>query len=127
VWIALNPSTADEQTLDPTLKRIKDFSSRWGYNGFHMLNLFAFRATDPKVMKKADDPIGPENDKYLLQFCSESARVIACWGDHGTHMARASKVQKILRGLDVYYLKFTAKGNPGHPLYIHGDTNLVKL
>ena len=71
-WIALNPSTADENQLDPTLRRIRGFSAAWGYNSFMMLNAFAFRATDPKEMERAADPNGPENDAYLL---AETAKV----------------------------------------------------
>ena len=64
-WIALNPSTADENQLDPTLRRIRGYTRDMGCNTFYMLNLFAYRATDPKVMRAAEDPIGPENDYWI--------------------------------------------------------------
>jgi hypothetical protein len=91
-WIGLNPSTADELELDRTLKRIKSFSTLWGYNTFHMLNLFAFRATDPEIMKKQPDPVGPDNDRCLSGFCSKSKCIVAVWGNHGNHIDRSETV-----------------------------------
>ena len=67
-WICLNPSTADEHQLDPTLRRIRDFSAVWGYAFFVMLNLFAWRATDPAGIKAAADPIGPDNDRWIAHW-----------------------------------------------------------
>src|SRR5258708_35249268 len=82
-WIALNPSTADEVTLDQTLATVCRYSKKWGSSEVIMLNLFAFRATDPRNLKRAEDPIGPDNDRHLLTEVSAAERVIACWGDHG--------------------------------------------
>ena len=59
--IGLNPSTADETTNDPTVRRCIGFSRRWGFAGLEMLNLFAFRATDPRVMLRAFNPVGARN------------------------------------------------------------------
>ncbi len=70
VFIGLNPSTADETKDDPTIRRCIGFAKRWGYAAFCMMNLFAYRTRDPFVMKAQEDPVGVENDKYLLQICS---------------------------------------------------------
>ena len=75
-WIALNPSTADENQLDPTLRRIRGYTRDMGCNTFYMLNLFAYRATDPKVMRAAEDPIGPENDYWIKKIAMESEMVV---------------------------------------------------
>jgi hypothetical protein len=63
--IGLNPSTADHRKLDPTLRRVRNFAQKWGLGGFVMLNLFAYRATEPRDMKRAEDPVGPKNDRYI--------------------------------------------------------------
>jgi hypothetical protein len=95
-WIGLNPSTADEQQLDPTLRRVRSFTPRMGYHRFVMLNLFAYRATDPKIMLAACDPVGTDNDRWILDTCRHAAAVVCCWGSHGTHLDRARRVLDLL-------------------------------
>lgn len=118
VWIALNPSTADENQLDPTLRRIKGFSADWGFNEFMMLNAFAFRATDPREMEAAADPIGPENDKYILQECEKAELIVCAWGTHCALGARHEKLLAMLRPYPIHYLRLTSGGYPSHPLYL---------
>lgn len=123
MWIGLNPSTADEAKLDPTLRRILGFSKDWGYSGFVMTNLFAFRATDPKNMKALKgDPVGPDNDGHLLDIARESSLIICCWGVHGAHMARDRSVLDLLcrwgHGPKLHALRVLSGGAPGHPLYL---------
>ncbi|MCF7686936.1 MAG: DUF1643 domain-containing protein [Cephaloticoccus sp.] len=126
MWIGLNPSTADEQKLDPTLTRIRSFSEREGYDGFLMTNIFGFRATDPKEMQRATDPIGPENDQALLAAAERCDRVVAAWGAHGVHQDRALAVAKLLSRHTLWCLGTTKDGFPRHPLYIKGDQPLVR-
>lgn len=123
-WIGLNPSTADEQALDPTLRRVLAFSNGWGYGRFTMLNLFAYRATRPIEMKLAQDPIGPENDEHIRRVARDSRLVIAAWGTNGGHRGRDEEVVELLRGVGCYVgcLGTTQQGHPRHPLYIKGDT-----
>lgn len=118
MWVCLNPSTADETQLDPTLTRILGYSRREGYDGFIMTNLFAWRATDPKHMKAAADPVGPDNDRWLLDCAKRSGRVVAAWGSHGSHQNRATHVCQLLRNFDLVCLTRNADGAPGHPLYL---------
>jgi len=122
-FIGLNPSTADENQLDPTLRRIKGFASGWGFGSFTMLNLFAFRATDPRVMKAQFEPIGPDNNKHILDVCSTAGIIIACWGTHGSFLKRSKKVMKLLEENSVIpkYLQMTKAGEPSHPLYLKKD------
>jgi hypothetical protein len=82
-FIGLNPSTADETQDDPTIRRCIGFAKSWGFRGMMMLNLFAFRATDPKDMKAAADPIGPDNDRHIRVASSILPQTICCWGTHG--------------------------------------------
>ena len=117
-WIALNPSTADENQLDPTLRRIKAYSKSWGYNGFMMLNAFAFRATDPKVMEEAADPTGPDNDKWILEETAKADKVFCCWGTHAKLNNRHNELLSLLKDRPLYYLRLTKDGFPSHPLYL---------
>lgn len=124
VMLMLNPSTADETKNDPTVERCERRARGGGFGGLIVLNIFAFRATDPADMKAAADPIGPENDDYLTaHFIRANAiggTVCAAWGVHGSHLNRAARVLEMARHLDVdlMCLKQTKEGHPGHPLYI---------
>jgi len=116
-WIGLNPSTADEFTLDQTLAAVCRYSRKWGFTQVVMLNLFAFRATDPRDLKRATDPIGPENDKHLQAEVCSADRVIACWGDYGRFLARDRQVSDVL-GVPFQCLVINRSGAPHHPLYL---------
>lgn len=118
MWIGLNPSTADEKQLDPTLTRILGYSLREGYDGFIMTNLFAWRATEPKDMKASPDPIGPDNDRRLLECARRCGKVVAAWGSHGSFMERDVQVCALLKDFEMVCLSRNADGGPGHPLYL---------
>ena len=116
LFVGLNPSTADETLDDPTIRRCISFARDWGYARLHMANLFAFRATAPRDMKNASDPVGPENDRHLLALANDSALTVAAWGVHGTFGGRHNAVRGMLPRL--HYLRLTKDGHPGHPLYL---------
>lgn len=122
-FIGLNPSTADETNDDPTIRRCIGFAKRWGFSGLYMLNLFAFRSTDPTGLKTANDPVGPENNLHLMRICDSAELVIAAWGVHGTYLDRHKKVLSLLGPL--HCLGTTKDGHPKHPLYLAGDTEPV--
>lgn len=123
-FIGLNPSTADESRLDPTLRRCLRFSNDWGYGSFVMLNLFAFRSTDPMAMKRAPSPVGPENDRHLKVYTASADLTVACWGTHGCYNRRDEIVKIFLRewGVNVHHLGLTLAGCPKHPLYLPSTT-----
>lgn len=123
-FIGLNPSTADENGPDPTVKRCMEYAKRWGYGRFLMLNLFAFRSTDPKVMLSAPHPIGSDNDLYLRERGINADLVVAAWGNHGLHRDRWITVYEMIPCLHV--LTLTQKGQPHHPLYLRGDLQPVR-
>lgn len=127
IIIGLNPSTADEVQDDPTIRRCVGFAQREGCGRLIMLNLFAFRATDPKVMKAAADPVGPDNDLHLMQETTAPGTrlVIAAWGTHGKFRGRGGKVKWLLRTVPMYALNVTKDGHPGHPLYLPADAPLI--
>lgn len=121
-WVnfcCLNPSKADAKVNDPSFTRMVNFARSWGFDGLIVTNLFAFRATDPRDMKAADDPVGPLNDSALLEASLMAKKTVAAWGAHGTFKGRDQKVRAMLQSL--HYLRLTKDGHPGHPLYLPCD------
>lgn len=117
VVIGLNPSTATAEIDDPTVQRCQGFARRWGHGGLVMLNLFAWRSTNPKVLTGLADPVGPDNDQWLLQ--ETTGRTTLCaWGNHGALRGRARAVCRLLAGRDLRCLGITNAQAPRHPLYI---------
>lgn len=123
MFVGLNPSTADETADDPTIRRCVTFAKRWGYAALCMTNLFAYRATQPKKMLSAADPVGPENDAVLINLAADAGVIVAAWGTHGVHLGRGARVQVMLPALHV--LRLTREGFPGHPLYLPGTLTPV--
>lgn len=117
MFIGLNPSTADEVNNDPTVRRCIDYAKRWGYGAMCMMNAFAFRATDPAVMKAHPDPVGEKNDYWLKEMALEAGIIIAAWGLHGKHLDRQASILKLLPH-PIHCLTTTKDGTPGHPLYL---------
>ena len=131
VFVMLNPSTADAQVDDPTITRCVNFAESWGYGNLYVVNVFAFRATDPKDLRKAADPVGPAND-LIIRACAASHRksVIAAWGSEIRHWPmREAHVLEVLRQAladePLLCLGATRDGFPRHPLYLKGDTKPV--
>jgi len=115
-FVGLNPSTADEYKNDPTVRRCITYAREWGYSGLIMLNLFAFRSTDPNQLYDIKDPIGPDNDFHLRSASSKSRITVVAWGTHRSGISRAKDVLKLLR--DPHCLALTKSGAPRHPLYL---------
>ena len=126
VFIMLNPSTADENEDDPTIRRCMNYARSWGYGGIKVVNLFAYRATNPKELKNVNDPIGPLNNQYIFDAVNTSDMVIAAWGTHGRLHNRDEKVIRIFQG-KLQYLDLTKGGHPRHPLYLKADLKPRKL
>ena len=123
LFVLLNPSTADERVNDPTIRRCIAFARSWGFGGVEIVNIFAYRSTDPAALREIPDPIGPRNDYHIKAARRRSTRCIAAWGNHGTHLDRAARVLRTLHRLgDVDCLCRTKTGQPGHPLYISSKT-----
>ena len=123
MFIGLNPSTADETLDDPTVRRCINYSKNWGYAGLCMTNLFAFRATSPKEMKAQVDPVGPDNDQYLLDMAECAGIIIAAWGINGCHNGRDKEVVRMIGNL--HHLGLSKDGHPRHPLYLKNDLKPV--
>ena len=113
----LNPSTADGYKDDPTVKKCCDYAKAWEYGGIDIVNLYAFRATDPKQLATISDPIGPENESYLRQAIMENRITILAWGRHGLERSRWF-FENVLMRYKFFYLKINQDGTPSHPLYL---------
>jgi len=122
LFVLLNPSTADATVDDPTNRRGMHFARDWGAGSCVFVNLFAFRTPDPKEMKAAADPIGPDNDRHILEQACFSDCIIAAWGSDGSFKGRAFMVRKLLKEFKLYSLGLTKKGEPRHPLFLPGNT-----
>jgi hypothetical protein len=119
-FLMLNPSTADEHVLDPTLRRCLGFAQVWGYGRMEIINLFALRATNPKQLYTHPYPEGPENDSWISLVASRAEQVVCGWGTHGEYRDRATCValQLIENGVPMFCLGTTKGGMPKHPLYL---------
>lgn len=126
-WLLLNPSTADESEDDPTIRRCIGFTRDWGFDGLCVTNLFAFRATDPAVMKAAGDPVGDDNDYWICVCLGVSELVIAAWGIDGAFQKRDEAIRVLLSAIQkpLHVLKLNKDGSPLHPLYAKGDLQPV--
>lgn len=123
-WVMLNPSTADADVDDPTIRRCIGFAKLWGAGRIDVVNLFALRATDPEQLKTVTDRIGPQND-HVLSTKFDNEIVVAAWGTKGSWWGRSGEVLPMLqRNHTVFYLGLTANGEPAHPLYLPADAPL---
>jgi len=119
----MNPSTANEDVDDPTIRRCVRFAHAWGHGGIVVVNLFAWRATYPAELLQAADPIGPDNDNWIEAERGRCARLVCAWGDPPLRLQdRADAVADML-GITACF-GFTKSGNPRHPLYLRGDAPL---
>ncbi len=125
LFIGLNPSTADESNNDPTISRCINFAKAWGYGGLCMANLFAYRATEPRIMMLTDNPIGPENDQILFDLASKAHVVVAAWGNHGSFKGRSVQISRWIQNLRC--LGVNKSGEPAHPLYLKSSSELISL
>jgi hypothetical protein len=124
-FVMLNPSTADACRDDPTIRRCAAFARRWGYGGIEVVNLFALRATDPRALDTADDPIGPNNDRYVRRALAAARTLVLAWGARGVTGDRATSAGRLVSLRRSRCLGLTRSGEPRHPLYLKSDARLV--
>lgn len=122
-WVMLNPSTADANINDPTIRRCIGFAKAWGYGGIVVVNQYALRATDPKELRLHPDPVGPDNDAELVRVAETYPLIMLAWGTKAS-LERTTVVQRILRrvyeqpGGKCAVLGWTKDCHPLHPLYV---------
>lgn len=128
VFVMLNPSTADATVDDPTIIRCRNFAQDWGYDALHVVNLCAFRATDPKVMRRAWNPVGRENDEHLHRAADlvrwHDGLLVAAWGANADQR-RVHEAIDALGVVEIHHLGLTKGGHPRHPLYLRRDAKPV--
>lgn len=127
VFVMLNPSRADAETEDPTMRRCIGFARDLGFGGMTALNLFAYRTPHPAALKAAADPVGPDNEAHLERALSGGGTIVAAWGAHGTFGGRARHFLERARRhrTTLSCLGLTAQGHPRHPLYVKAESKLA--
>ena len=129
LFVMLNPSTADASVDDPTIRRCIGFAQRWGYARLTVGNLYAYRATDPRELDDAAgagvDPVGPENDDWLLRLSGGADEVIAAWGTKASAAREARVLRRLAPWCTINCLGTTKSGQPKHPLYLPNKTRRV--
>lgn len=125
LWCMLNPSTADELVLDPTLTRVDRFTARLGYARWEVVNVFALRSTDPAGLHHIADPVGPDNDRVIAERMDAAAVIVVGWGAFPLAAERARQVVKMAAGKLLHCLGTTQAGWPRHPLYLRSTAELA--
>jgi hypothetical protein len=134
-FVLLNPSTADAETDDPTVRRCMKFAQRWGYGSAWVVNLFAYRATDPKMLRQGTDHPRSEpgdanrNVREIISKCRASDRVVLAWGTYGSTLGAGRVMADKIRNEVAPQHKLmcfgtTKDGHPKHPLYLPADQSL---
>jgi hypothetical protein len=122
-FVGLNPSTADATQDDPTIRRCIRYARKWGFARLKMVNLYAYRATDPRELGKAEkagiDIVGPENDHVISLAFGGSDKIVAAWG--ALYDARVAQFAEDFGGWQMWALGLTTNGDPRHPLYMRAD------
>lgn len=119
----LNPSKADAEVNDPTIRRCIGFAQAWGYGSLDVVNLFAYRATKPKDLRQAVDPVGESCDRILIESARSAQMILLAWGNHGQYQKRGQDVIRLLAELEpLHCLGQTQTGEPRHPLYLKRET-----
>lgn len=128
LFVMLNPSTADHNVDDPTIRRCINFAKNWGVGSLEVVNLFGYRATDPDELKKAADPIGPDNDIHIQRAALQSDKIILAWGTKEYLLGRNKKVMEdVLFSYKTHCLDISKNGHPKHPLYISANREPIMI
>jgi len=123
MFVCLNPSTADANQDDPTLRRLIRFAYDLRYGGLYLGNLFAYRSKYPSDLRYRPYSVGPENDQHLMIMADICSQVVFAWGNDGALRDRYKEVVPMLP--NALCFGKTAAGHPKHPLYIAKNTELI--
>lgn len=131
LFVMLNPSTADGETDDPTIRRCAGFARAWKFERLEVVNLYAYRATKPADLfafqAQGGDPIGWENSEIIEQAARDSGLVVCAWGANADNAFHVEEVRGWMRDRPHFALGFTKDGYPRHPLYVRMDAQLVPM
>ena len=127
LFVMLNPSTADAEVDDATIRSCARLCRSWGFGSFEVVNLFGWRATDPGELAKAADPVGPNNLDVIEAAIVRCDMAICAWGAHSMAVPRAHAMFGMIQDYRpvALCLGTTKSGAPKHPLYIKTGTALV--
>jgi len=125
MFIGLNPSTANDVSDDPTIRRVKTISNNLGYGGFYMMNCFPYVSTDPKKLYDCNHSV--LNEEWLRSTAIKCQDVIFAWGNF--EVVRKLGVDYILSCIFPYAkaLQINKNGSPKHPLYVKSNIQPVKF
>lgn len=123
LFVMLNPSRADAELDDPTIRRCIAFGSSWNFRRLTVANVYALRSTNPGKLGLVEDPVGPLCDYWLERLAREANEVVVAWGASWPITdERLHRVLELLVPADVQCLGLTRDGHPRHPLYLKRDT-----
>jgi hypothetical protein len=118
LWIGMNPSTAEADVDDPTVRREMLFTRAMGFDVYVKANLMDYRATDPKALPTAS-PRSEGNLSCIESLAAEAGRVVLAWGALPKRFRRyADDALALLSGRQLFCMGKTADGSPRHPLYL---------
>lgn len=117
-FVMLNPSTADADKNDPTIRRCIGFAQAWSFGRLDVVNLFALRSPRPSMLTRAAAPVGPDNDKWITAVTSAAATVIVAWGANPNAAGRHSIMHAVAKTTVLHCLGVTQSGQPRHPLFV---------
>lgn len=125
VFCGLNPSTADANVNDHTVRKDIGFAQRWGYGRILKVNAYGYRATEPADMKRAAkagvDIVGPENNEALIAAArlarSSGGLFVVAWGAN-IDPHRQHDVAALLSDVELWCFEINGDGSPKHELYI---------
>lgn len=133
--VMLNPSTAGADANDPTITKLMTLARAWGFSNLWVVNLFAYRATDPRWIRAllrepgpmgiGSAPIGIHNDEVIRRHAARAQRIVCAWGSQPWAADRAEHVRELLEGLErrsLWALRLSKAGQPWHPLYLPNTT-----
>jgi hypothetical protein len=132
LFIGLNPSRADAECDDPTLRRLLGFARAWGFGGLEVVNLFARCSSSPAVLRRSSDPVGAENNQWLQRSVAAADALWLGWGNGGAWRQRDQQVLDLLApqlraDTPLLAVGLTASGQPRHPLYAPAAAQPLRL
>jgi hypothetical protein len=125
LFIGLNPSTADENADDATIRRLTDYAKKWGYSGFKIINLYALVAKNRQMLGKVDDPVGPNNLEFMMRYRNKKM-VVFMWGCSEYITEGATMWAKSVF-INAYCFGQNKDGHPLHPLFLHSNLQPKKF
>ncbi|RYG99297.1 MAG: DUF1643 domain-containing protein [Alphaproteobacteria bacterium] len=124
MWVLMNPSVACVAYRDPTLRKTGTFSRAWGFGGQLIANVHAYRATNKNKLLDIEDPVGPDNDRAILQMAERAQQIILAFGQPPNRLRQRGQavIDLLAQHPDLRYLKLAKDGRtPVHPLYLPAD------